>query len=162
MSAPRPEHAIVHAVALLHERGLEGVRIRANFYATGHWRCRVYVPAAGDDPDLERDVVLAYTNGRQWDVFGDGRTRWDASSLADEFERLAEAHPDARRSDPAYASWLREVRERTDGGAFSMYEDFYTPEQDWQSRRQVRLLPREAIPAAQGAEDVVMPVPPPP
>ena len=162
MSAPRPEHAIVRAVALLHERGLEGVRIRANFYATGHWRCRVYVAAPGDDPDIERDVLLAYTNGRQWDLFGDGRTRWDAASLADELEQLAASRPNARRADPAYAAWLREVRERTDGGAFSMWEDFHTPEQDWQSRRQVLLLPREFVPAGSSEDQLVMPIPPAP
>ena len=63
----------MQAVAVLHARGLEGVRMRANFYATGHWRCRVYAPIPGDAIDRERDSVLAYTNGRQWDVFGDGR-----------------------------------------------------------------------------------------
>ncbi|MEU1973314.1 hypothetical protein ABZ477_16800 [Microbacterium sp. NPDC019599] len=150
---PRPEPMIVHAVALLHERGLQGVRIRANFYATGHWRCRVFVAAPGDDRDIERDRLLAYTNGRGFDVFGDGRTEWDAASLADALEGLALPYAHARRADPAYVAWLREVRERTGGGHLSMYEDAYTPEQDWPARGLVQLLPTpEARRAHEGAE----------
>lgn len=146
----RPEPAIVHAVALLHERGWEGVRIRANYYATGHWRCRVYVPHPGDDPVLERDVLLAYTNGRGWDVFGDGREAWDAASLADALEVLAGAHPAARRDDPEYAAWLRDVRERTGGGHLSMYEEVLSPADDWEARGLVRLIPAAGAPPAEG------------
>ena len=143
MTADAPMPMIVEAVALLHERGLEGVRIRANFYATGHWRCRVYVPAPGDRPDIENDVLLAYTNGRWFDVFGDGREGWDAAAIAAELERRAADRPNARRPDPAYAAWLREVRERTGGGYLSFYEDFYTVESDYSLRGLVLLLPPE-------------------
>jgi hypothetical protein len=142
----RPEPLIVHAVALLHDRGLEGVRIRANHYATGHWRCRVYVPSPGDDPDAEPNVLLAYTNGRGFDIFGDGREGWDAASLTDELARLAASVPVASRPDAAYAAWLRELRRQTGGGHFSMYEDFSSPEDDWESRRLVRLIPVERHP----------------
>lgn len=136
----------MHAVALLHDRGYEGVRIRANFYATGHWRCRIYVPQPGDDPALQRDVILSYTNGRAWDLFGDGRTGWDAGSLADALQELADAHPASRRADPEYVAWLREVRTRTGGGHLSMYEDVLSPEDDWEARRLVRLIPAPDAP----------------
>ena len=153
----RPEPLIVEAVALLHERGLEGVRIRANFYATGHWRCRVYVPAPGDDPDEEDNVLLAYTNGRDFDIFGDGLTTWDAATLADELERRARQFPQAARRDPEYSAWLREVRERTGGGYFSMYEDFYVPADDWVGRREVRLIPRHRAAGDRGGWAIRLP-----
>ena len=57
----RPESAIIGAVALLHTRGLEGVRMRANFYATGHWRCRVFAPAPGDAIDVEGLLTIMAT-----------------------------------------------------------------------------------------------------
>lgn len=116
------------------------MRIRANYYATGHWRCRVYVPAPGDDPDLERNVVIAYTNGAWFDIFRDGRTEWDAASLAGELERRARGFDEATRSDPDYAAWLREVRERTGGGYLSFCEDFYTVESDYSRRGLVKLI----------------------
>jgi hypothetical protein len=151
---------IVEAVTLLHERGYEGVRIRSNFYATGHWRCRVSVPRPGSDPRLEGDHVLAYTNGRWLDVFGDGRVDWDAASIADELERRVSAFADARRADAAYAAWLRDVRERTEGGSLSFYEDFLSEEDDYEARGLVRLLPADHRRAAEG--DWLVPGPPPP
>ena len=153
----RPEPLIVEAVSLLHERGFEGIRIRANFYATGHWRCRVYVPTPGDDPDAENAVLLAYTNGLDFDIFGDGRTSWDAATLADELERLARRNAFAARRDSEYSAWLREVRDRTDGGHFSMYEDFYVPEGDWVGRREVRLIPRHRAAVDRGEWAIRLP-----
>ena len=60
MSETRPESALVAAVARAHERGFDGIRIVANFYATGHWRCRVTVPGPGQDD--EQNVLVAYSS----------------------------------------------------------------------------------------------------
>ncbi len=157
MSAPDgpPEFALVAAVALLHERGWEGVRIAANFYATGHWRCRVYVPWPGDPtgPGDERDVLLAYSSGAGADVFRDGRTAWTPAQIADRLAAAAAEHPHAARPDPAYAAWVRELRARTGGGAFVMHEDAYTPQQMWHRRGLVSLL--FADPAIAAADDAL-------
>lgn len=134
----RPETTIIAAVALLHERGFQGVRVLANFYATGHWRCRVVVsePGGGDHPSDERSTLLAYTNGMGWDPFP-VRT---ASAIADRLQSAAEQFPAARRPDPRYAAWLAELRLRTGGGSFVMSEDAYTREQMWRERGLVKLL----------------------
>ncbi|GAB6859211.1 hypothetical protein [Microbacterium xylanilyticum] len=79
-SPRRPEFAITAAVALLHERGMQGVRINANFYATGHWRCRVFVPEPGDAE--ERNVVLSYSNASRWEPFPEPKVDGIADMLA--------------------------------------------------------------------------------
>lgn len=138
----RPEAAIVAAVATLHARGFEGIRITANFYATGHWRCRVLVPDPGDasGPAAERNVLLAYSNSLGWDLFRDGRTEWDVDAIAGRLAAAAQAYPGAFRADREYVAWLAELRRRTNGGWFAMYEDAYVPQQMWDRRGLVRLV----------------------
>ena len=120
----KPSTVILDAVTLLHARGLEGVRVRANFYATGHWRCRVYVSHRGDDPALERDVLVSYTSGRGDDLLGDGRIDWTAESLADDLEKLASVVADAGRADPDYTAWYRGMRLATGpDGVFALWDD---------------------------------------
>ena len=148
----RPESAIIHAVALLHARGIEGVRMRANFYATGHWRCRVFAPEPGDGPGEERDPVLSYTNGREWDVFGDGRESWTKESLADELEALLAPYPRARRADAAYADWFRELVARAGAGVFASYDEY----DDWEQQGIIAVFPER------GRTTQSMPVPPAP
>ena len=133
----RPESTLIRAVALLHSRGLEGVRMRANFYATGHWRCRIFVSEPGDDVSTERDPILAYTSGREWDVFGDGRTSWTDARLADEFETRLARMPGARRPDPAYVEWFRELILRTGAGVFASYDEY----EDWERHGTIAVFP---------------------
>ena len=142
----RPEFAIVAAVALLHERGFQGIRINANFYATGHWRCRVFVPEPGEA--AEQNILLSYTSGSGWEPFPDPTVEGIADTLA----AAAAAHTGADRADPAYVAWLAELHERTDGGSFVMWEDAYSSEHMWQQRGLVRLLYAGAAAAARDAE----------
>ena len=134
MPAVRPEFAITAAVALLHERGLQGIRINANFYATGHWRCRVFVPEPADAE--ERNVLLSYSNASRWEPFPEPTAEGIARMLAP----AAGEYPAARRADPEYVAWLAELRERTGGGSFVMWEDAFTAERMWPQRGLVRLL----------------------
>ena len=151
----RPEAAIIAAVSRLHELGFQGVRVAANHYATGHWRCRVLVPEPGDSIGWagERNILLAYTNGSGRDVFGDGRTDWDVVALADRLARAAQEVPSAVRPDPQYAAWLTELRRRTAGGWFVMWEDAYLPEQMWEARGLVRLVYADRAAAEADASD---------
>lgn len=147
---------ILDAVARLHERGLQGVRIRANFYATGHWRCRVYVSRPGDDPSMERDVLVAYTSGRENDLLGDGRGDWTDESFADELGARAAGLSDAARPDPAYVSWYHELREATGpDGVFALWDD----DDDWERAGQVAVLRGHGDPRARRD---FLPLPPPP
>ena len=141
-SLDRPEFAITSAVALLHERGLQGVRINANFYATGNWRCRVFVPEPRDPS--EQNILLDYTSGSGWDPFPTPTVE----GIADAFAEAAAAHRAARRADPEYAAWLAELRERTGGGSFVMWEDAYSREHMWEERGLVRLLYADPAAAA--------------
>jgi hypothetical protein len=128
---------VLDAVGRLHERGLQGVRVRANFYATGHWRCRVYVSHPGDDPGREGDVLVAYTSGRDADLLGDGRTDWTAEALADELATRANPIPDAVRPDPEYAAWYRRLREASGGdGVFALWDDY----DDWERQGHVAVI----------------------
>lgn len=147
---------ILDAVALLHERGLQGVRIRANFYATGHWRCRIFVSHPGDDPTMERNLLVAYTSGREDDLLGDGRREWTDAAFADELERRAAAIPDASRADPDYVSWFRRMREETGpDGVFALWDDY----DDWEGEGRVAVI--RAYGDARGRSDFI-PLPPPP
>ena len=148
----RPESTIIQAVALLHARGWEGVRMRANFYATGHWRCRVFVAERGDPPSLERDPVLSYTSGREWDVFGDGHTSWTTERLADQLETRLARTPGARRPDPAYADWFRELVARTGKGVFASYDEY----DHWEEGGSIAVFPHN------GRRAEGMPLPPTP
>lgn len=138
MSETRPEFAFVAAVAGAHERGFDGIRIVANFYATGHWRCRVTVPDPGGDD--EQNALVAYSSAGGWDLFGDGRTDWTVDAISDRLIDLARPFPSASRADPAYVDWLAELRRRTGGGAFVMFEDAFTREHMWRQRGLVKLL----------------------
>lgn len=111
----RPEVTLLHAVRLLHERGFEGVRASPTFYATGHWRCRVYVPdpllPVPADPNASGDapVVLRYTNGTGWEFeAGTGAEPTTVEQLADRLVELvpAEARDAARTPSPAYRFWF--------------------------------------------------------
>lgn len=147
---------ILDAVSLLHERGLQGLRIRANFYATGHWRCRIYVSHPGDDPALERDTLVAYTSGREDDLVGDGRREWTDAAFADELARRAAEIPDARRSDPEYVSWFQQMRHETGAdGVFALWDDY----DDWEGEGRVAVI--RAFGDVRGRSDFV-PLPPPP
>jgi hypothetical protein len=154
--ADKPSIVILDAVSRLHARGLQGVRIRANFYATGHWRCRVYVSHPGDDPAQERDVLVAYTSGREDDILGDGRGDWTPESLSDELGARAAAVPDAARADAAYATWYRRLRDATGPeGVFALWDDY----DDWEATGRVAVI------RAHGdarAEPEFLPLPPPP
>jgi hypothetical protein len=165
IDAPSTESTIVAAVGLLHERGAEGARLRASFHATGHWRCAVHAPETGGDP-LGGAEALSYTSGRGPDILGDGRTAWTPESLADELEARLAGAPHARRRDPAYRAWFEAMRERTAGGGFIIWEDFYRPEEDWERRGLVLLLPgtAELREAWRGLDEShwTMPVPPAP
>ncbi|WP_139230911.1 hypothetical protein [Microbacterium sp. cf046] len=133
----KPSTLIFDAVTRLHERGMQGLRVRANFYATGHWRCRVYASRAGDEPDRERDQLLSYTSGRDQDIFGDGRRDWTVESLADELGGRAAPFPDATRSDPAYVEWFAGMREATGpDGVFALWDDY----DDWESTGRVAVI----------------------
>jgi hypothetical protein len=132
----RPEPTIMRAVALLHSRGMQRVRMRANFYATGHWRCRVFVPNRGDGLSTERDPILWYTNGLEWDVFGDGRTSWTDARLADEFARRLARMPRCRQPDPAYAEWFRGLVARTGDGVFASYDEY----DDWEGEGRIAVF----------------------
>lgn len=137
------EFRLVAAVARAHERGWPGIRINANLYATGHWRCRVFVPGPGeaDDDALERenDVLLRYSSAGGEDVFRDGRTDWTVEALVDRFTELARPLAAASGPDARYATWLAELRRRTGGGAFWMAEDAMSRQAMWRERRLVRL-----------------------
>lgn len=138
----RPEAAIVAAVSRLHERGWQSVRVAANYYATGHWRCRVHVAEPGDTNDLadEPNILLAYSNSLAWDVFMDGRTDWNVDAIADRLAESAREYPGAARPDAPYVAWLSELRYRTKGGWFVMAEDAYSPQQMWNNRGLVKLI----------------------
>lgn len=165
---------LVAAVSRAHERGWQGIRINANLYATGHWRCRVFVPEPGEVDEgsvpRESNVLLAYSSAGRDDVFNDGRTDWTVETLADRFIELARPFAPASGSDPAYAAWLDELRRRTGGGAFLMYEDSMSRQTMWRERGLVSLLyahPEAAAADATGAVDEngwtldgTMPVPP--
>ncbi|PNW10460.1 hypothetical protein C1632_01360 [Microbacterium testaceum] len=129
---------LVAAVAHAHERGWQGIRINANLYATGHWRCRVFVPEPGEthDSPLEREsnVVLRYSSAGGEDVFQDGRTDWTTETLAGRFIELARPHAAASEPDAGYATWLAELRRRTGGGAFWMAEDAMSRQALWRER----------------------------
>jgi len=79
-------------------------------------------------------VLLAYSNGGRDDVFQDGRTDWTVETLADRFIELAQPYAAASGSDPAYVAWLAELRRRTGGGAFWMYEDAMSRQTMWPER----------------------------
>ncbi|ONI62866.1 hypothetical protein CSIV_15585 [Microbacterium sp. CSI-V] len=173
MNETRSEFALVAAVARAHERGFDGIRIVANHYATGHWRCRVTVPEPGQDD--EQNALLAYSSAGKWDLFHDGRTEWTVDAITDRLIELAQPYPSATVPDPAYVPWLAELRRRTGGGAFVMYEDAYSREQMWRQRGLVKLLYADAEARRRDAErpgagavdengwtlDGTMPVPPP-
>lgn len=173
MRETRPEFALVAAVAGAHERGFDGIRIVANSYATGHWRCRVTVPDPGQDD--EQNALLAYSSAGRWDLFDDGRTDWTVDAITDRLIELAQPFASASVADPAYVAWLAELRRRTGGGAFVMFEDAYSPEQMWRQRGLVSLLYANAEARRRDAErpgagavdkngwtlDGTMPVPPP-
>lgn len=173
MSENQPEFAFIAAVARAHERGFDGIRIVANYYATGHWRCRVTVPDPGQD-DEQNDIV-AYSNSGDWDLFTDGRTDWTVDAITDRLVDLAQPFPSASVADPAYVAWLAELRRRTGGGAFVMWEDAYSLEHMWPERGLVKLLYADAEAWRRDAErpgagavdengwtlDGTMPVPPP-
>jgi hypothetical protein len=157
----QPSQVLTASVAVLHRRGFEGIRAEPYFYATGHWRCNIFVSRPGGSTYHEHgNVLLGYSSSARWDYFQDGREQWDADSLADEFETRAAAYPGAKRADPGYAAWYREMLEATQNGTFIFFEDFWTPEHDWKTRGLVRLLPRGD--AFVSGEVPTMPVPPSP
>lgn len=128
---------VLDAVTRLHERGLQGVRVRANFYATGHWRCRVYVSRPGGEPAAETDTLLAYTSGRQDDLLGDGRRDWTAESLADELTLRATPFPHADRKDSGYAAWYRRLRAASGpDGVFALWDDY----DDWEGEGHLAVI----------------------
>lgn len=147
---------ILDAVGRLHERGLQGVRVRANFYATGHWRCRVYVSHPGEDPRREGDILVAYTSGRDADLCGDGRIDWTADTFADELAHRSEQYPDAARSDSAYVRWFSELRMATGpDGVLALWDDY----ENWESAGHVAVI-RAQGDARDGKAHFRLPPPP--
>ena len=110
--------------------------MRANFYATGHWRCRVFASAPGDAIDVERDPVLFYTNGREWDIFGDERLSWTDATIAEALAKLFAPSPYARRADPAYAEWFLDLVRRTGSGVFASYDEYA----DWEAEGSIAVF----------------------
>ncbi|MGC0369938.1 hypothetical protein [Microbacterium sp. SLBN-111] len=173
MSENRPEFALVAAVARAHERGFDGMRIVAYFYATGHWRCRINVPDGSEED--EHNALFAYSSAGGWDLFNDGRTDWTVDAITDRLIELAQPFASASVADPAYVAWLAELRRRTGGGAFVMFEDAYSRQHMWEQRGLVKLLYADADAVRRDAErpgagavdgngwtlDGTMPVPPP-
>jgi hypothetical protein len=147
---------ILDAVSVLHERGLQGVRVRANFYATGHWRCRVYVSRPGGDPAVETDQLLAYTSGRGEDLVGDGRRDWTADTLADALAARATPFAHAERLDPAYAAWYRRLRQATGAdGVFALWDE----DDDWEGQGRLAVI---RVYGDERAEPDFVPLPPAP
>ena len=74
------------------------------------------------------------------------------TSLADEFETGLARLPRARRPDPAYVEWFRELAARTGAGVFASYDEY----DDWERQGTIAVFP-ESGRMAEG-----MPLPPSP
>ncbi len=116
----QPEHVLLQAVRVLHERGYEAVTALPAFHATGHWRCRV-LGGSGTE-------YLAYTNARQWDLLDDGRI--DPVGAEELAERLLAARPDLeqeRRPAVAYRFWYAALLEHAGDRLPYTVDDYQSP-----------------------------------
>ena len=135
---------------------MQGVRIRANFYATGHWRCRIHVSHPGDDPALESDCSSRTPQGERTTFWAtavvNGRMRRSPTN----WPNVPRDVPDALRPDPEYVSWFQQMRYETGAdGVFALWDDY----DDWESEGRVAVI--RAFGDARGGSDFV-PLPPPP
>lgn len=115
----RPEHVLLQAIRVLHERGAHRIQIAPAFYATGHWRCSIRL-------DGEPVAALAYTNGTGWQLPG----RSDAAIIDAEQEAdaiWASLTPEqcraAQRPDPAYADWYAALLEACGESVPALWDD---------------------------------------
>lgn len=106
---------LLRAIAMLHKRGLQGLRILPYLHDNGFWRCIVYVPKPGErytdhDVVFRADALLTYTNASGYDYFNERRAEpWTPYELADRLERNARAYQYADRVDAAYAAWYADL-----------------------------------------------------
>lgn len=116
----RPEHVLLHAIRVLHERGAHRIQVVPYFYATGHWRCSLLL----DGQSLEG---LRYTNGMGWRLPG-----LETEEVVDA-EREAEAiwatlTPDqqaaAVRPDFAYVAWFAALLGACGDSVPALWDDY--------------------------------------
>lgn len=116
----RPEHVLLHAIRVLHERGAHRIQVVPGFYATGHWRCSILV-------DGERVEALKYSNGMGWQL--PGRTDATVVDAEQEADTIWEAlTPEQRgaavRPDPAYAVWYAALLEACGDTVPALWDDY--------------------------------------
>jgi hypothetical protein len=141
----RPEHVLLQAIRVLHERGAHRIQVVPAFYATGHWRCSILI-------DGEPVEALKYSNGMGWQLPGYSEaTVIDAERAADAiWEALsAEQRGAAVRADPAYAFWyaaLLEACGETVPALWDDYTDYRSEGYVWiGSDRSFRLPPGDSL-----------------
>lgn len=116
----RPEHVLLHAIRVLHERGAHRIQIAPAFYATGHWRCSILIEGEPVEP-------LKYSNGMGWRL--PGRSDDDVVDVEQEADAIwAVLTPEQRdaavRPDPAYAVWYAALLEACGETVPALWDDY--------------------------------------
>lgn len=105
--AAKPEHVLLQAVRVLHDRGYQALTVQPTLADGGFWRCRLTPPGVTGTP------YLVYSTAAGWDVVGDGRTDpVDAAELADRIVSAVPTMEKARSARPAYRFWYAALLER--------------------------------------------------
>lgn len=118
-TASRPEHVLLHAVQVLHERGAHRIQVVPYFYATGHWRCSIRV-------DGEHVDALRYSNGLGWRLPGlAAEAIVDAEQEADAIwaTLTPEQRTAAERPDPAYVVWFSALLDACGATVPALWDD---------------------------------------
>ncbi len=116
----RPEHVLLNAYRVLHERGAHRIQAAPYFYATGHWRCATLIDGASVD-------ALKYTNGMGWQLPGlAAETVVDAEQEADAI--WATLNPEQRtaaaRPDLAYVVWFSALLDACGDSVPALWDDY--------------------------------------
>jgi len=102
-----PSQTLLAAVRVLHGRGAHRIRVEPYFYATGHWRCSLFVDAAPEGS-------LGYSSSLEWKLPGRvDNTPIDPEGAADAIWAALpeEQRAAALRPDPGYALWWAKLLE---------------------------------------------------